>query len=94
MNRIYDIRTELESFVEYNRGILLRKELEKIAKESYVPKHKSEEYLIFMNNNECSFDKNHPQSKNHPYVWTMFSVVSQHVMGDCIEECFDKAMKG
>ena len=59
---------------------------------NYVPKHAPSVYFGYMNRHACSFGRNHPQSQNHPYVWTMFSVPSQHVMGDCIEECLDNVL--
>ncbi len=84
-------RDILRDFVEYERGCKLRKALLTFAKKHYVPKH-ADKYLSFMNDHPCDFSKNHPQSVNHPYYFTLFTEVSQHVMGDCVEECLDKAI--
>lgn len=90
--RKLEIREKLSEFVSYAEGESLREELEIMAKKDYKPKHHADFYLSFMNDHECSFKRNHPQGQNFPYVWTMFSVISQHVMGDCIQECLDNAI--
>lgn len=90
--RVCNIRKELSGFIEHEKGNKLRNELHTIAMNTYQPRNSSNMYLDFMNNNECSFSVNGSQSINHPYYFTMFSIVSQHVMGDCIEECLDKAL--
>jgi hypothetical protein len=90
--RVTEIREILKEFVKYQKGEALRKELHQIALDSYKPKYSPEVYLNFMNRHECSFTINGAQSTNHPYYFTMFSVVSQHVQGDCVQECLDKAI--
>jgi hypothetical protein len=85
------IRKQLSNFVSYEDGQKLRQQLEEHSRNTYIPRH-PDKYLQFMNKYECCFKRNPAQSQNHPYVWTMFSVPSQHVMGDCTEECLDKAM--
>lgn len=92
ITQIANIRSVLKTFVEFEHGKTLREQLKEIAAETYVPKHSPADYFKFLNLNAASFSENHPQSSNHPYVWTMFTVASQHVMGDCIEECLDKAL--
>ena len=86
------MREKLKSFISYDAGKKIRKELHEIAKRDYVPQNKPEEYLKFMNDNECTFRINHPQSKNDPWYFCLFTVKSQHVLGDCVEECLDRAM--
>lgn len=90
--RVDSIRNILGDFVSADKGETLREELALIASVNYIPAYDCDSYMRYMNKHECSFNKNHPQSTNHPYVWTMFSVPSQHIMGDCIEECLDKAI--
>ena len=87
-----NIRDKLKVFIEYSEALKIRKLLHEEAKNNYIPKYK-DEYLLFMNNNECNFKINHPQEVNFPYYFTLFTIKSQHVMGDCIEECFDKAIE-
>ena len=86
------MREKLKSFVVYEEGEKIRKALHEKAKAEYKPKYPSE-YLEFMNANSCTFNVNHAQSENHPYYFTLFTVKSQRVMGDCVEECLDKAIE-
>jgi hypothetical protein len=86
------IRARLRSFVTANKGQLLRDDLETIASRVYSPKHSAEEYMVWIARNLPSFRRNHPQEQNAPFVLCMFSVASQHVYGDSIQECLDKAM--
>ena len=80
-------------FINYHEGKRIRAEQHVEAKLNYRPKHGSERYLKFMNDNTCKFSINHPQSINHPTYFCLFTVKSQHVYGDCVEECLDKAME-
>jgi hypothetical protein len=86
-------RDQLRSGVNYDEGRKLRLKLKEHAKAYYVSNHTSSQYVDFMNEHECTFSVNGNQSTNHPYYWSLFTVASQHVMGDCVEECFDVAMK-
>jgi len=86
------MRDKLEDFIEYEEGEKIREHLHEKAKAEYVPKY-ADKYISFMNENTCSFNVNHPQSKNHPYYFRMFCIKSQHVLGDCVEECLDKAIE-
>lgn len=88
-----EIREKLSSFIEYEEGQDLRNRLKIMAVVTYIPKFDLEAYLHYMNSFPCSFDELHPQDTNHPYYWSMFSVPSQHVYGDCVEECLDKAIQ-
>jgi hypothetical protein len=87
------IKEELTYFTTYDKGLELRKQLNKIAKKLYIPKHTPAKYLDFMGQYDIRFSKLHTQDSNHPYYLEMFSVISQHVYGDCVAECLDKAMK-
>ena len=86
------IREKLTNFIEYSEGEKIRKTLHEDAKRNYKPKYQ-ERYIEFMNDNVCSFSVNHAQSANFPYYFTLFTIKSQHVMGDSVEECLDKAME-
>ena len=85
-------REKLRDFVSYEEGKAIRNELHTIAMREYKPKHPDVDYLEFMNNNECTFTVIHPQSTNHPWYFGLFTIVSQHVYGDCVEECLDRAI--
>jgi len=87
------MRDKLREFVLYEEGERIRKLLHEKAKREYKSKHTLEEYFKFMNENACSFNVNHPQSQNHPWFFCLFTVKSQHVYGDCVEECLNRAMK-
>ena len=84
-------REKLRSFVSYAEGEAIREKLNDYARETYKPQF-PDQYLTFMNDHLCDFTRNHPQSQNHPFVLTLFTAASQHVMGDCVEECLDKAI--
>ena len=90
-SKIEVLRAMLTDFIEYGEGKKIRRKIHGNAKLNYKPVH-SDLYLEFMNNNECNFEINHAQSTNSPYYFTLFTVKSQHVMGDCAEECLDKAI--
>tara|TARA_R110002020_G_scaffold475890_1_gene713744 strand:- start:18054 stop:18344 length:291 start_codon:yes stop_codon:yes gene_type:complete len=84
-------RKKLTEFIGYDEGGRIRSSLNRYARANYKPRHK-DKYLEFMNDNDCSFNENHNQCMNSPYFLTLFTCVSQHVMGDCVEECLDKAI--
>jgi len=85
-------RNKLQSFISYDEGEKIRRELHADAKKNYVLKHVPYDYLSFMNDNETTFDIIHPQELNFPSYFGMFTTASQWVYGDCVEECLDKAM--
>jgi hypothetical protein len=89
--RQVEIKQELSKCVTYERGDVLRNELKLIAK-TYKKLNTDSDYLSFMNEHECTFSEVGKQSENSPYYWCLFTVKSQHVYGDCIEECLDKAI--
>lgn len=60
---------------------------------NYKPQHAPQEYLDFIKARSClKLDKNHPQ-QHWQRVFTLFTIPSQHVYGDSIEECLDKAIE-
>lgn len=91
-DEIQEIRNQLREFIPYEKGKRLREQLNKHAIENYEQKFPDSDYILFMERNIVSFDINHAQSSNHPYYYTMFSVLTQHIMGDCIKELLDKAL--
>lgn len=93
-SRSVEIGKLLGSFVTANEGRKLRSELHEIAKREYVPEHTLDEYMEWMNLHVPKFELCGPQCTNFPWYLGMFTVVSQHVYGDCVQECLDKAMRG
>jgi len=87
-----EIRKQLKEFIDYKKGESLRKQLNEYAVNNYEQKHSDSDYVDFMERNTIDFSINHPQSKNHPYYYTMFSCKTQHLMGDCVREILDKAI--
>ncbi len=59
----------------------------------YAPKNASASYLKYLNENECSFIREEDHGVNYRGKWCMFSVASQHVYGDSVEECIDNAIQ-
>ncbi len=59
----------------------------------YVKAHSEREYLRWINENASSFSLsiNEPQVEWN-YALTLFTVASQHVRGNSVEECIDSAM--
>jgi len=93
MNLRDKMREPLKAFITYESSDKILKEIKAHAEKHYKQKHTDKQYLIFMNKNECTFDKRSGQCQNYPYPWGLFTIPSQHVQGDCIEECLDKAME-
>ena len=91
-DRVGVIRDALRQFVLYDEGVALRAELHHLALKHYVPKHSNDEYMAWICKHLPTFGVCHAQSRNNPWVLQMFTVVSQHVYGDCVQECLDKAM--
>ena len=87
-------RKKLTKFISYEEGQAIREQLHENALKEYKPTNSLSEYAEFMNKNDCTFATQQPQSRNHPWYFGLFSVVSQWVYGDCIEECLDRAMNG
>ena len=85
-------RERLRKDISYEEGNKIRSDLHEYAKLTYKAKH-SEKYMKFMNNNACKFTVNGAQERNYPFFFTLFTCASQHVFGDCVEECLDKAIE-
>lgn len=76
--------------IPYRVGEGVRKHLKKLG-EHYKPKYTMEEHFAFLKRNHMHFGTEHPQSQD-PYVYCLFTEVSQDVYGDSLEECLDKAI--
>ena len=87
-----ELRKKLKDFVTYDEGEKIRKQIRAWAIENYNQKYSDTEYLGFIKRNRISTTVQHAQSTNHPYYYGMFSVCTQHIMADTIEELFDKAL--
>ena len=87
-----EIRKQLREFVPYEKGKQLRKQLNEYAVNNYEQKYSDSDQIDFQERHETTFRINHAQSQNHPYYYTMFSVVTQHIMADCVRELLDKAI--
>lgn len=82
------------SFLEYDKALELQNELKQIYK-VYAPFYESSFYLNFLKDKEdFSFETNSPQSCNHPFVYTLFTVETQHIQGNSLEHCIDCYLKG
>jgi len=92
MNRTEEIRKTLREFVLYDKGELLRKELKDIADKTYIQKYSDKEQIDFLDKNEASIRKVHPQSTNFPYYLEMFTVLTQHIYADNIRQIIDKGI--
>lgn len=88
-----DAKLLLKSFLPFEEAKVFKDMIHEWALTTYVPKNEPSEYLRFMNRWECKIERVHPQSTNFPYYLQLFTTVSQHVYGDCIEECLDKAIE-
>jgi hypothetical protein len=93
VSRMQDIKGMLTEFHCAETGRALRKELHELAKSVYVPQHRNDEYIEWIQEMLPQFGECSPQSTNHPFYMQMFSVASQHVCGNTIQECLDSAMK-
>jgi len=55
----------------------------------------NEDRMAFMNENQCTFDKHradHTIDVGVHTLWSLFTIRSQWVHGDSVEECLDIAM--
>jgi hypothetical protein len=77
----------------YKEDEAIKAELKERGK-SYKPKHSAQHYIDFIKSRKefiFSIDEA-PGGPNHPYVYEAFTCSSQHVLGDSVEECLDKAI--
>ncbi len=79
-----------QTHVGFEESTALRVELHELAKKHYKPAF-PEEYLQFMNENQCSFDILSATDSN-PCYFSLFTDSIPPVHGDCVEECLDRAI--
>jgi len=87
-----ELRKKLKEFVTYDEGKKIRKQIRAWAIENYKQRYTDSEHMGFIKRHTVSTEVLHEQSTNHPYYYGMFSVCTQHIMADTIEELFDKAL--
>ena len=89
-----DIKLELSKFVSYDRGEKLRRELKKRGK-YFISVYTDAQLLSFIERTADAFDIEtlHAQNHHEPYVYCLFTIRAQHVYGDSLKECVEKAIK-
>ena len=92
IKRVNEIRSILIEFVNYEEAELLKKELNFIAIDNYKQKYSSKEHISFLSRNESSIKKTHPQETNFPYYMQMFTVNTQHIYADSLEQLLDSGI--
>lgn len=88
-DEINELRKKLTEFIEYKEAVRIRNRIRLLAIDSYIPKYTDSEYIGFLKRHTVTTTVNHPQSTNHPHYYAMFSVCTQHIYADTIEELFD-----
>lgn len=81
------------NFIPYEEGEELRAELHEHALKNYKQKYTDADYLDFIERHQVSFEEVHPQSLNSVCYYQMFSVITQHIEGDCVKELLDIAIR-
>ncbi|MFB3056078.1 MAG: hypothetical protein ACE1ZQ_02810 [Ignavibacteriaceae bacterium] len=89
---IEQLRDQLTEFIPYDDGKEIRKQIRDWAILNYKQKYSDNHHMDFAKRNMISTEVVHPQSTNHPYYYQMFSVVTQHIYADTIEELYDNAI--
>ena len=81
-----------KKFIPYEKACLLQKQLIRIYKKEYKPKHKKSIYYdLILKHGVSEIEERHPQDNNYTdKVFKCFSVVSQHVRGYTKEHCLDQ----
>ena len=90
---INSMRRKLQEFTSYQEACEIREELHKLALKYYVPDNEAIVHLKSLNDNACTFEIAGPQDRNNPYYFRMFCTATQHIYGDCVEECLDNAIR-
>lgn len=91
----YEMATPLrDDTASYEEDKNIREKIKEYAKEQYIPQHPKERYMNFIRKNLAAFsiEEVPPKSKGMPYVYRMFCIEAQYVMGNCLEECIDIAI--
>ena len=87
-----ELRKKLNGFIEYDEAVIVRKQIRAWAISNYRQRYHNKAQMGFIKRHEISTEAVHPQSSNHLYYYQMFSVITQHIYADTIEELFDKAL--
>ena len=87
-----ELRQKLTEFTSYEEGVKIRKQIRAWAIKNYKQKYTDTEHLGFIKRNRISTTVQHAQSTNHPYYYGMFSICTQHIMADTMEQLLDKAL--
>jgi len=94
-----EIIEKRKNYIPYKEAEKLQKQLIRIYKKEYKPKHSSKVYLKLILDLEVDkIEERHPQDNNYTdKVFKCFSVVSQHVYGytkeHCLDQIFDAAQR-
>jgi pimeloyl-CoA synthetase len=89
------LRKELIEFIDYDKGKEVRKTIRDYQIKTYKQKYTDSDHMDFIkrNANGLSIKVQHPQSGNHPYYYGLFTIITQHIMADTVEELYDKAIE-
>lgn len=86
------LRASLKEFMPYGEAKIIRKQLRDFGIKNYKQKYSDTEHMGFIKRHRISIETMHPQESNCLYYYKMFSVITQHIYADTIEELFDKAI--
>ena len=93
LKKILTAHNHRTNYIDFAKGKEIRNALYEIAVRTYTPKYPAL-YMQFLNNEKYfTLDTVSPQDNNHPEYFCFFSVTTQHIYGDCIEEVLDKAIE-
>jgi hypothetical protein len=87
-----ELRQKLTEFTSYEEGIKIRKQIRAWAIKNYKQKYTDTEHVGFLKRNRIITTVQGAQSTNYPYYYGMFSVCTQHIMADTMEQLFDQAL--
>jgi len=87
-----EIIEKRKNYIPYDEAEKLQKQLIRIYKKEYKPKHSAKVYLkLILDWKVDEIEERHPQDNNYTdTVFECFSIVSQHVHGYTKEHCLDQ----
>ena len=90
--KIQKIIEKRKNHIPYEEANKLQKQLIRIYKKEYKPKHNANVYLKLILDWEVNeIKEKHPQDNNYTdTVFQCFSIVSQHIYGYTKEHCLDQ----
>ena len=88
------LREKLREHVPYEEAVRIRKQLRAFAIENYQQINTDSEHMDFIKRHayHLSIEQNAVQEVNHTYYYGLFTIITQHIQADTIEELFDKAI--